>query len=393
MRIKKLNTEISSKINRSLVLGQIHRHPLISRVELAGRTGLDRSAITHILNDLLKLGLVEEVKKGKAGARGGRCPIQLQIRADAGSIGAVEIGLESVTGVLVDFDGKEKARMTAPITRGEPLLDILIQFLDALRRRHRVLFSSVRILGVTCPGVVESARGRLLLNLYHGWKDVDVAEQLQQRYAIPVVLENDANAAALGELHAHQQTAEMLLQSLIYLFVRESTPGSPSPLGVGGGLILNGRLWEGAHWCAGEVSQTINLVFSRIMQPLDKARDARTSAAWTLTELLGASERREAAALQALDDIAGQIGKLLGEFAAFLDTEGVLVCIHPPEGKEPLLERIHAAFLKNYRSPVMPSIQFLRPLLGIRAPLEGVIRMGMDHVFIRDTTQNSVLFP
>lgn len=392
MRIRKLNTEISSKINRSLVLGQIHRHPLISRVELAGRTGLDRSAITHILNDLLRLGLVEEVKKGKAGARGGRCPILLRVRADAGCVAAIEIGLDSVTGVLVDLEGDEKARMTSPITRGQPLLDILIRFLDAFRRRHRALFDATRILGVTCPGVVESASGRLLLNLYHGWKNVDVAHLLGERYSIPVLLENDANAAALGELHAHQQVSDTPLQSLIYLFVRESTPGSPSPLGVGGGLILNGRLWEGAHWCAGEVSQTINAVFSRIMAPLEKTREGKTPAAGTLTNLLRASEQREPAALQALDEIAAQIGKLLGEFAAFLDTEGVLVCIHPPEGKEPLLEKIHAAFLKNYRSPVMPSIRFLPPLLGIRAPLDGVIRMGLDRIFIHDATQNSVLF-
>ena len=61
MRLQKLNPGITSKINRSTVLALIHRHPLVSRSQLATLTGLDRSTITHILKDLLQEKLVEEV--------------------------------------------------------------------------------------------------------------------------------------------------------------------------------------------------------------------------------------------------------------------------------------------------------------------------------------------
>lgn len=81
--MKKLNTVISSRINRSLVLTQVFRNPDISRAQLAEKTGLDPSAITHISKELISRGLIVESAKGRSSSRGGRCPVFLRLREDA----------------------------------------------------------------------------------------------------------------------------------------------------------------------------------------------------------------------------------------------------------------------------------------------------------------------
>lgn len=392
--MKKFNTEITSKINRSIVLAQIFHNPFISRAELATLTGLNRSAITHILNDLLNKDLVEEVRKGKAGARGGRCPIHLQVKFDAGSIVALEIGLRKITGVIADLEGRELARDETEFDQGDPLLDLLVRFLDRFKAKEPQRFQNVVIIGIGCPGVIDHHRGCMLVNMYHGWHNVEVAPPLEQRYGVPVFLENDANAAAMGELNQLEETHT--LRSVIYLFIRESMPGSPSPLGVGGALILNGQLWHGANFCAGEASQTINMVFTDIMKELHDRRGSALSGGngpRTLSDLIHLAERGDAACRRALDEIAGQLGKLLGDFAAFLDSEGVLVYIHPPEGKEAFLETIQRAFHENYRSPSDTNVQFFPPQLATKATLWGVIRLGLERVFVRDGARSSILFP
>ncbi len=391
--MRKINTAIASRFNRSFVLAQIYRNPLISRAELAQHTGLDRSAITHILNHLLKSGLVEEVKKGQAGSRGGRCPIQLRVRYAAASLIAMEIGLSQLTCVIANLEGREQERAEMRIQRGEPLLEILTRFLESLRRRHRKLFRQAALIGISCPGVVNSAAGRMVFNIYHNWRDVDVAHSLESRFAKPVFLENDANAAAIGELY--QLAPERQVRSFIYLFLRESAPGGPSPLGVGGAILLNGRLWPGAHSCAGEVSETVNAAFSRIMSQLRERLERRAFGPIpnTLTELLRLSDAGHPDCQWAVGEIAGRIGQLLGEFAAFMDSQGVLVHVHPPEGAKPLLEKIREAFFRNYRLPGNGAIEFLLPQLGARAALEGIIRLGLERIFIHEAGQNSILFP
>jgi len=394
MKMRKINTAIASRINRSFVLAQIYRHPLISRAELANRTGLDRSAVTHILNHLIECGLVEEVKKGKAGARGGRCPIQLQVRYDAACLIAIEIGLGKLTCVIANLEGRELARDEMDIARGEPLLGILVRFLDPLRRRRRKLFQDAALIGITCPGVVDSAAGRMVFNIFHNWRGVDVASHLESRYGKPVFMENDANAAAMGELYKLGPAQQV--HSLIYLFLRASAPGGPSLLGVGGAIILNGRLWPGAHFCAGEVSETVNAAFSHIMQQLRQRLEKSPGgmgAPQTLAELLRLGEQGHADCQWALNEIAARIGQLLGDFASFLDTQGVLVHVHPPEGTQSLVEKIREAFVRNYRLPGNGSVEFLPPQLGAKAVLEGIIRRALERVFIHDATQNSILFP
>ncbi len=100
--------------------------------------------------------------------------------------------------------------------------------------------------GVSFGGPVDAARGLVLLS-HHvpGWENFPLRDWLEDRFGVPVVVDNDANAGALGE---HRFGAGRGYDSLMYVTV--ST-------GVGGGWILNGRPWRGADGMAGEIGHTV----------------------------------------------------------------------------------------------------------------------------------------
>ena len=100
--------------------------------------------------------------------------------------------------------------------------------------------------GVSFGGPVDAASGRVL-HSHHvdGWDDLLLAARLEETYGRPVVVENDANAVALGE---YRYGAGRGVEDLVYITV--ST-------GIGGGVVLGGRLWRGSHGVAGEVGHMV----------------------------------------------------------------------------------------------------------------------------------------
>ncbi len=129
-------------------------------------------------------------------------------------------------------------------TRGSWKKDVetLVDHARVLLRGAKVPESDVHALGLSVPGPLNPVSGTVIdaPNL-PGWKNVPLVEAVWKVFGVQVLLENDANAAALAEWRfgAGQGT-----QSLIYLTMSS---------GLGGGLILNGRLYRGAGFQAGEV--------------------------------------------------------------------------------------------------------------------------------------------
>lgn len=391
--MKKLNTVISSKINRSVVLSQIYRHPLISRAKLADMTELDRSAITQILNFLLTEGLVREVEKGKAGAKGGRRPIHLQVETQARAIIALEVSLSAITGVICNLAGEELHRHAIRIKRGDECLPFMKKVLDELKAKAPADFARAVVVGVSSPGVVDSNRGVVVLNMYHRWKDEPVAEVLAAHTGKPVFVENDANAAAMGEVRL--LGTQTPVRSLIYLFVRDSE-GS-TPLGVGGAVVLDGRLWRGANHFAGESSVTINQSFFEILANLEKdnagkppksGRKRATNLA-LLTEL---AQEGDAGSARALELMAHRLGGVLAELALFVDPHAVTVSIHPDENMEGFWNQIRASYESQMRSVGDRRIEMIPPKGRDNSSIEGLLAMALDRIFVRESGQQSVLF-
>ncbi len=149
----------------------------------------------------------------------------------------VDIGGTKIAGGLVDADGTVLARDRVDSPRDA---DAISAAVAALVQRL-VGDQPIAAVGVGAAGFVDRTRSRVLMAPNLPWRDADLRHDLEQRLGLPVAIENDGNAAAWGEF---RYGAGRDIDDLLLL-----TVGT----GVGGGVVLDGRLYRGAYGVAGEV--------------------------------------------------------------------------------------------------------------------------------------------
>ncbi len=143
-------------INTSQVLRQIWTHGEISRIQIAKNLELDKSTISIIVSELLRIGIISETAEGAAGPLGGRKPVLLRLNASYGSVLGIEFRPEGYAGVAVDLEGKVIGSWTGEIpVSGATLRDV---FLTVSQRFRIAMAASAPLLGigVGLSGVVNA---------------------------------------------------------------------------------------------------------------------------------------------------------------------------------------------------------------------------------------------
>jgi predicted NBD/HSP70 family sugar kinase len=229
-------SETARLINRRITLNFIRRHQPMSRADLARRSGLQRSTVSAIIDQLIDEGWVTEGAIGRAPR--GRRPRYLHLNVERAGIIAVELRPELTTVGLAGVDARfiEQASWRTPAT---PVAFVheLARSVAALRSSHpRIVCEGI---GISLPGRVKA--GRLMFAPNLGWAGVDLAALLEAEIKLPVVLENAANACALAELWFGRHPEHV--RHIVAITVSE---------GIGVGLLLNGQLVHGCDSMAGE---------------------------------------------------------------------------------------------------------------------------------------------
>ncbi|WP_328910339.1 ROK family transcriptional regulator [Streptomyces sp. NBC_00234] len=219
----------------------------ISRLELAERTGLTPQAVSKITTRLRAEGLAAEA--GHRASTGGKPRTVLRLVPDAGYAVGLHLDRDELTAVLVDLAGTPVAARTSPLDLGAPADEVIAeaaQAADAVRGTGAAP-KPVFGLGVAMPGPLDH-RGGVLHRVtgFPQWDGYPLRDALSARTGLPVVVDKDTNAAALG------------------LALREPDGGDFAYLhlgtGLGAGLVLGGELHRGARTGAGEFGhQTLQL--------------------------------------------------------------------------------------------------------------------------------------
>jgi N-acetylglucosamine repressor len=231
----------SREINRQIVLNLVRAHQPISRADLARTMGVRRGAVSLIVNDLLKDGVVFEGAVGETVR--GRRPTFLYIDSRRRSVVAVDIRASQTFLMLADLLGKPLAGVTGFATIRDPkeLVSVLARRIRLLLEDHRGA-AECEGLGVVVPGMVEHSSMRVLHAPTLGWRNVDLRDALQEATGLPVQIENSGRACALAQLWAmHRDPAAA--GDLAFVTVSD---------GLGVGVIVHGELLRGRHNVAGE---------------------------------------------------------------------------------------------------------------------------------------------
>lgn len=163
--------------------------------------------------------------------------------------GAIDLGGTNVRAIVADLDGSIAGDDKRPSLARDGLdvtVETMLASLAAACREAGVDAGSLSGLGLATPGWVDSEAGVVpAAPQLIGWRDVPVVSMFEDRLGVPVRLENDANAAALGE---NTYGAGRGTKDMVYITV--ST-------GIGAGIIAGGRLYGGAKGSAGELGHTV----------------------------------------------------------------------------------------------------------------------------------------
>lgn len=157
--------------------------------------------------------------------------MSLSIGVDIGGT-KIAAGLVSETGEIV-----ESARHETPATEASEIASMVAELVERLKGEHDDIVG----VGVGAAGFIDAGRSTVLFSPNIDWVDEPLAQQIHEQVSLPVVIENDANAAAWGEFcfGAGEDTDDLLLV----------TVGT----GIGGGIVHNGQLFRGGFGAAGEI--------------------------------------------------------------------------------------------------------------------------------------------
>ena len=230
------------RLNVSIVMDCIRFFAPLSRAELAVKTGLNRSTVSSIVDELIDQGYIHEIATEEH--KLGRPGMPVQINPDAGCAVGVEIGVDFLSVILTNFLAKI-------IWRQHVAIDPRDEQIAIMERAEEIITEAMAFgeehalrplgIGVAVPGLVDANQGKLVYAPNLNWIDMPIRLIWMRRFNLPVFVENEANCAALGEYFygmAHDVKN--------FIFLRTG-------IGLGGGIMIGGHLFRGTQGYGGEV--------------------------------------------------------------------------------------------------------------------------------------------
>ncbi len=223
------------------VLDLIRRAGGLSRADIIAKTGLSRSTVAARLDTLQDAGWISS---GQTTTARGRPPSHFHIRSDGGALLIADSGATGVRTAITDLRGEigHELRIPLDITVGPQrwLAEVGRMFEDLLEKSG-IAADFVRGIGIAVPGPVDFASATVVSPpIMTGWDGFPIRSWFAERFACPVLVDNDANAMTLGEHVTNFADQDSLVM------VKVAT-------GVGAGIIAHGLIYRGADGAAGDI--------------------------------------------------------------------------------------------------------------------------------------------
>lgn len=386
------------KFNTAVVLDALRRYAPLSRAELAVRTQLNRSTVSIIINSLIEEGFVQETDLQSA--RIGRPGMLLELNPRGGFAIGVEIGVDFISVILTDFTAQViwRNRIQSDSQGNE------IAIIEAAQNLTQTALEAgvgqgLRPLGIGLgvPGLVDVRQGKLVFAPNLRWNNLPLRLMWTQHFNLPIFVENEANAAALGEFYFG---AARGVDDFIYL---------SAGVGLGGGIMIGGKLFRGSSGYASEVGHmTVDpngdlcgcgnrgcwetlvgprAVLRRVRQTLqDGAESSMLSLAGgqldqlTFDVVVQAAHSGDPIALAALQDVGANLGigvaNLINIFNPQLVVLGGALNLASPF----LLPAIEGTVCQNSLKPSCENVRLVPSAHGIDACVMGAIALVLDDI-------------
>lgn len=366
-------------INQSAILEIIRRESPISRTAIAEKLEVSLPTVMRIVDELIQEDLVRAQSEREWS--GGRPRSLLEFNASGQTVIGVDLGGTKLYGAVTDLGGtiEHEVHLARHGTSGEESYGCLVQLIEQLVAVARADGRRIRGIGVGAPGVTLAATGVVQWAPSLNWREYPLKAQLSTEFGLPVVVDNDVNLAALGELWfgagSHAQNMVLI------------TIGT----GIGAGIIIDGALYRGAHQASGEIGYLLpgraflgkpyggfgaleslasgTGIAERARQALVGQRAAEELAQLTAEDVFEALRRGETWTAAVIEETVDYLALAIAGVSVLLDPEVIVIGGGVAGSADLLIERIEKRVAGAL--PVVPKLEVSR--LGRRAAVMGAI--------------------
>jgi glucokinase-like ROK family protein len=235
-RLRTGDSTLVRQINLSVIMNHLRKKAPISRAGLAQATGLNKTTVSSLVDELLQRQFVREI--GFTSAHKGHPAIMLNLNPAAGFIVGCEIGVDFILVVCTNFTPEiiwRHEERTDPNTGQHAILDRATALLNEAIQRGYQKYGTLLGIGVGVAALIDQSTGTMLFAPNLGWKEsFPIRAMLQASFPkAPVIVDNEANIAALGE---HYFGVAQGYDEVLYI---------SAGVGLGGGIVHDGRVFSG----------------------------------------------------------------------------------------------------------------------------------------------------
>ena len=391
------------KVNTVIVLDALRRMQPISRASLSKKTGLNRSTISSIIQSLLDIRFVRETELVMDQV--GRPPMPLTLDPNGGFAIGLEINVDYVSAILVDFSGQMRRKLYRSVNANMPQHEILMTAvrmattLVDLGRGQDLPFLGM---GIGLPGVVDSKAGKLIFAPNLDWRDLDIGRLFFNEFNAPVLVENEANCAALGE---YRYGATRGVDNLIYL---------SAGIGLGGGILIDGEIFHGSQGFAGEIGHmqiqrdgklcacgkrgcwetyvSPRVLIENVRKSLEQGQASsltplleRSEYALTFRQILEAAEMGDDLATAALTQLGHDLAAGIGNLVNIFNPSVIVIGGTLTQAGTLLIPAIQEQLSSQVLAGQRALVQLVPSQLGVDACVHGAVALVLDAV-MRDPT-------
>ena len=369
--------------NRERVVGALRERGHASQAEIARMTGLSRTTVHTLVNELKDSGVVHEVEAGVPDFRGGRPSVLLMLRDSSLAVVGIDFG-HSHVGVAVANIGHDvlaERRCDLDVSHNaRAALETAARMVEEVLAEARVERKSVIGAGIGIPGPLDRVLGAAgSATILPGWTGIRIRSDMRDRLAMPVEIENDANLGALAEL-----TWGAGRECSNFANIKAAT-------GIGAGLVVDGRLLRGASGTAGEIGHTtldesgalcycgnrgcLETVASgpAILQLVGQGDD-RTL---TLERVIELAAEGDVRCRRALSDAGREIGVAVAGLCNLINPERVIVGGLLSRANDVLLQPLRESIRRHAVQAAAEKVEVVQAVFVERAELLGSLALAL----------------